>query len=171
MLVIVLLAKEMLVLVDKPVIQYGVEEALAAHEAVLEVGVAGVPDETKGEAVRAWVVLRSGYSATEADLRAQTAGESALAARWYGRRGALDLVAGVGHLEDDHGGAVTRRLDLDGGRLLRADLAVVRDERHRERVRLLEGDEKWPIKPPTLVAVEPAATQPSRSKEEPSNSQ
>jgi long-chain acyl-CoA synthetase len=37
---------------------------------VAEVGVAGVPDETKGEVVRAWVVLRKGETATEADLRA-----------------------------------------------------------------------------------------------------
>jgi long-chain acyl-CoA synthetase len=47
-----------------------VEEALAAHPAVSEVGVAGVPDETKGEVVRAWVVLRSGTNATDAELRA-----------------------------------------------------------------------------------------------------
>ena len=47
-----------------------VEETLASHDAVAEVGVAGVPDETKGEAVRAWVVLRRGQSASEADLRA-----------------------------------------------------------------------------------------------------
>jgi long-chain acyl-CoA synthetase len=47
-----------------------VEEVLAAHPAVAEVGVAGVPDEAKGEAVRAWIVLRAGQHATEADLRA-----------------------------------------------------------------------------------------------------
>jgi long-chain acyl-CoA synthetase len=47
-----------------------VEETLAAHPAVAEVGVAGAPDATKGEVVRAWVVLRKGASATEADLRA-----------------------------------------------------------------------------------------------------
>jgi long-chain acyl-CoA synthetase len=47
-----------------------VEETLAAHPAVAEVGVAGVPDATKGEVVRAWIVLRKGASATEADLRA-----------------------------------------------------------------------------------------------------
>jgi long-chain acyl-CoA synthetase len=47
-----------------------VEEVLAAHPAVAEVGVAGVPDPTKGEAVRAWVVLRQGHDVTEADLRA-----------------------------------------------------------------------------------------------------
>jgi long-chain acyl-CoA synthetase len=47
-----------------------VEEVLASHPAVAEVGVAGVPDETKGEAVQAWVVLRAGQRATEAELRA-----------------------------------------------------------------------------------------------------
>jgi long-chain acyl-CoA synthetase len=47
-----------------------VEEAIAAHPAVAEVGVAGVPDATKGEAVKAWVVLRQGQTVSEADLRA-----------------------------------------------------------------------------------------------------
>jgi len=47
-----------------------IEEVLAAHPAVAEVGVAGVADATKGEAVKAWVVLRTGQTASEADLRA-----------------------------------------------------------------------------------------------------
>jgi long-chain acyl-CoA synthetase len=47
-----------------------VEEALALHPAVAEVGVAGVPDHVKGEAVRAWVVLRPAMQVGEADLRA-----------------------------------------------------------------------------------------------------
>jgi long-chain acyl-CoA synthetase len=47
-----------------------IEETLASHAAVAEVGVAGVPDDMKGEAVKAWVVLRAGQNATEADLRA-----------------------------------------------------------------------------------------------------
>lgn len=47
-----------------------VEEVLAAHPAVAEVGVAGVPEPGKGEYVKAWVVLRPGAAATEADLRA-----------------------------------------------------------------------------------------------------
>ena len=37
-----------------------VEEVLATHPAVAEVGVAGVPDPVKGEVVHAWVVLRAG---------------------------------------------------------------------------------------------------------------
>lgn len=47
-----------------------IEEALAAHPAVAEVGAAGVPDEAKGETIWAWVVLRQGQSADEAALRA-----------------------------------------------------------------------------------------------------
>jgi long-chain acyl-CoA synthetase len=46
-----------------------VEEALSTHPAVLEVGVAGVFDDMKGEIVKAWVVLRPGQQATQADLR------------------------------------------------------------------------------------------------------
>jgi long-chain acyl-CoA synthetase len=47
-----------------------IEEVLAAHAAVAEVSVAGVPDEAKGEAIWAWVVLRTGQVADEASLRA-----------------------------------------------------------------------------------------------------
>jgi long-chain acyl-CoA synthetase len=47
-----------------------VEEVLAAHPAVMEVSIAGVPDATKGEVPRAWVVLKAGQSATEEELRA-----------------------------------------------------------------------------------------------------
>ncbi len=46
-----------------------VEESIAAHPAVLEVGVAGVPDAYYGEAVKAWVVLRQGHSLTAEELR------------------------------------------------------------------------------------------------------
>jgi len=47
-----------------------IEEVLAAHPAVMEVSIAGVPDATKGEVPRAWVVLKEGHSATEDELRA-----------------------------------------------------------------------------------------------------
>jgi long-chain acyl-CoA synthetase len=47
-----------------------IEEVLATHRAVAEVGVAGVADDVKGEVVKAWVVLRKGQSCTEQELRA-----------------------------------------------------------------------------------------------------
>src|SRR4029079_5568628 len=47
-----------------------IEEILATHPAVAEVGVAGAADALKGEVVHAWVVLRAGQAATEQDLRA-----------------------------------------------------------------------------------------------------
>ena len=46
-----------------------VEEALATHPAVAEVGAGGVFDAVKGQVVWAWIVLRAGQTATEQDLR------------------------------------------------------------------------------------------------------
>ena len=46
-----------------------VEEVIAFHPAVFEVGVAGVPDTYQGEAVKAWVVLREGYQLSVEELR------------------------------------------------------------------------------------------------------
>ena len=46
-----------------------VEEVVSSHPAVLEVGVAGVPDDYQGEAVKAWVVLRPGQQATVEEIR------------------------------------------------------------------------------------------------------
>ena len=46
-----------------------VEEVIATHTAVAEVGVAGVPDDYQGEAVKAWVVLREGQQVTAEELR------------------------------------------------------------------------------------------------------
>ena len=47
-----------------------IEEILAAHPCVQEVGVAGVPDDVKGEAVKAWVVKRAGTNPSVDELRA-----------------------------------------------------------------------------------------------------
>ena len=47
-----------------------IEEVLSAHPAVMEVGVAGVPDALKGEVAKAWVVLKAGQTAVEDELRA-----------------------------------------------------------------------------------------------------
>jgi long-chain acyl-CoA synthetase len=46
-----------------------VEEVIATHPAVAEVGVAGVPDPHSGEAVMAWVVARKGVTPTEEEIR------------------------------------------------------------------------------------------------------
>jgi len=42
-----------------------VESALVSHKACGEAGVVGVPDEIKGEAIVAYVVLRAGYTASD----------------------------------------------------------------------------------------------------------
>lgn len=52
-----------------------VENALTEHEAVLECAVVGVPDEDRGEVVKAWVVLAPGVSGGDAlrrDLQEHT---------------------------------------------------------------------------------------------------
>ena len=46
-----------------------VEETIAAHPAVAEVGVAGTSHPTKGEIVKAWVVVRAGHQVSEQELR------------------------------------------------------------------------------------------------------
>jgi long-chain acyl-CoA synthetase len=46
-----------------------IEEVIAAHPAVLEVGVSGIPHAVKGEVAKAWVVLKHGQQATEHELR------------------------------------------------------------------------------------------------------
>jgi long-chain acyl-CoA synthetase len=47
-----------------------VEEVLFSHPAVLEAAVAGVPDAKRGETVKAFVVLKPGAHATEAEIAA-----------------------------------------------------------------------------------------------------
>jgi len=46
-----------------------VEEALLQHPQVVEAAVIGVPDEKYGEAIMAWVMLKSGEQMTEEELR------------------------------------------------------------------------------------------------------
>jgi long-chain acyl-CoA synthetase len=46
-----------------------VEEVIASHPAVEKVGVARIPDKLRGEAAKAWVVLREGQQLTAAQIR------------------------------------------------------------------------------------------------------
>lgn len=47
-----------------------IEEVIAAHPKVKEVGVAGIPDPYRGETVKAWIVLKAGETATAEEIRA-----------------------------------------------------------------------------------------------------
>ncbi len=61
--------KEMIKVAGQIVYAPEVEAALLKHEAVAESAVIGVPDSLRGEAVKAFVVLREGASVTPEDLR------------------------------------------------------------------------------------------------------
>ena len=47
-----------------------VEDVLMTNPKVLEAGVAGIPDELRGEAAKAWIVLRQGIQATPEEMMA-----------------------------------------------------------------------------------------------------
>ena len=47
-----------------------VEEAIASHPKVLEVGVGGIPDPNRGETVKAWIVLKPDETLTVEELKA-----------------------------------------------------------------------------------------------------
>lgn len=61
-------AKDMIISGGENIYSTQVESAISRHEAVLEVAVIGVPDEEWGEAVKAVVVLKPGYSVTEQEI-------------------------------------------------------------------------------------------------------
>jgi long-chain acyl-CoA synthetase len=47
-----------------------IEEVISSHPAVAEVGVAGLPDQMRGETVKAWIVLRAGEKLSGAEMKA-----------------------------------------------------------------------------------------------------
>ena len=47
-----------------------IEEVIATHPAVADVGIVGLPDPIKGEKVKAWIVCRPGMTVTGAGLKA-----------------------------------------------------------------------------------------------------
>ena len=61
-------AKEMIKCSGYSVYPEEVEKMLAKHEKISEVAVIGIPDETRGESVKAFIVLREGFEATEEEM-------------------------------------------------------------------------------------------------------
>jgi long-chain acyl-CoA synthetase len=61
--------KDMIIASGYNVYPREVEEVLYRHPAVMEAAVIGVPDEYRGETVKAVVVLKPGQTATESELR------------------------------------------------------------------------------------------------------
>ncbi|MEY2445101.1 MAG: long-chain acyl-CoA synthetase [Ilumatobacteraceae bacterium] len=61
-------AKDLIIVSGFNVYPAEVEEVIAAHAAVAEVGVVGVPHPHSGEAVKAWVVVRDGMTVDEDTL-------------------------------------------------------------------------------------------------------
>jgi long-chain acyl-CoA synthetase len=47
-----------------------IEEVIATHPAVAEVGVAGLPDKMRGERAKAWIVLHRGHQLTTSEIKA-----------------------------------------------------------------------------------------------------
>jgi acyl-CoA synthetase (AMP-forming)/AMP-acid ligase II len=66
-------AKDMIISGSENIYAAEVERAIATHPAVLETAVIGVPDETWGEAVAAYVVCKPGMSVSPDDVRATVA--------------------------------------------------------------------------------------------------
>ncbi len=60
--------KEMMIVGGENVFPAEIEDCLVQHPAVADVGVVGVPDERRGEAPKAFVVLEEGATATAADI-------------------------------------------------------------------------------------------------------
>jgi long-chain acyl-CoA synthetase len=61
-------AKDMIISGGENIYSVQVEEAIYKHPSVLECAVIGVPDDEWGEAVKAFVVLKPGQPATEAEI-------------------------------------------------------------------------------------------------------
>ena len=139
-----------------------IEEVLATHPAVAEVGVAGVPDEAKGEVAKAQVVLAAGEQAGVEELRAfcrerlapykvPATVEFVYPRRWSARcRGAPSRPSLGQRLDPCHQLAGVERLDHEVvGAGLAGDLLVGGDE--------VGGEQDHRDGGPALVGSEPRA--------------
>lgn len=105
-----------------------VESALVAHPTVAEAAVVGATDDTTGQAIVAFVVLRSGHEATAADLRQHVANQIGPIARPRD-------VALVAELPKTRSGKIMRRLlrDIADDRTL-GDVTTLADPTVLERI-------------------------------------
>jgi long-chain acyl-CoA synthetase len=62
--------KELIIVSGFNVYPTEVEEVLYTHPKISKVTVAGIPDDTTGEAVKAFIVLKEGQTATADEIRA-----------------------------------------------------------------------------------------------------
>jgi acetyl-CoA synthetase len=85
---------------------FEVESALMEHEAVAEVGVIGIPDETAGEIVKAYVALKPGFEESD-DLRLDLIGH---ARKRLGPAVAPKEIAFRSNLPKTRSGKIMRRL-------------------------------------------------------------
>jgi long-chain acyl-CoA synthetase len=62
--------KDMIIVSGFNVYPTDIEQVLYRHPKIQKVAVVGIPDDTTGEAVKAYIVLKEGESATEDEIRA-----------------------------------------------------------------------------------------------------
>jgi len=102
-----------------------IESALVSHDAVAEAAVVGVPHELKGQAVAAFVTLRTGFVASE-DLKKQ------LVQKVRQQIGALaqpDQIRFTDSLPKTRSGKIMRRLlkEIAGGGTIKGDTTTLED--------------------------------------------
>lgn len=61
--------KDMIIISGHNVYPVDVEDVLYTHPKVVEAAVIGVPDKTRGEAIKAFISLKKGEVATEAEIK------------------------------------------------------------------------------------------------------
>ncbi len=108
-----------------------IESALVSHPAVAEAAVVGRPDEIKGEAICAFVVLKVEPSESLKDeLRAHVAREIGPIAK-------PDDIRFADNLPKTRSGKIMRRLlrDIAAGREIRQDMSTLEDQRILEQLR------------------------------------
>ncbi len=108
-----------------------IESALVSHPAVAEAAVVGRPDAIKGEAICAFVVLKTEPSeALKDELRAHVAREIGPIAK-------PDAIRFADNLPKTRSGKIMRRLlrDIAAGREIRQDMSTLEDQRILEQLR------------------------------------